>query len=114
MLPLQTRLLLRRNNTCTDQCCPQIIQANLDSCIKTHQKSIQMVKKRQANLEWEGVTGSLTSATISLNLEPKLLSCSIQSVLSFWHHVCCNVGKTSLPPSKNKQKLTAVSEAIGY
>ena len=32
-------------------------------------KSIQTVKKRQENLEWEGVTGSLTSSTVNAKFD---------------------------------------------
>ena len=63
------------------------------------------------NLEWEGVIGSLTSATctanfnLTMNLKlTRLLSHGVQSVLSFWRCMHYIVGKTrDFPWSKNKQ-----------
>ena len=55
-------------------------------------------REGQENLEWEGVIGSLTSATIEMNFDSlklrQLQSYSVQSVSSFQHHLHCIVGKT--------------------
>ena len=80
----------------------------VDSCIKTHQH--RRCKRRQKNLRWQGVIGSLTSAKIeaifywTFHLKLTwLLSHDIQSVSSFRLHVHCIVSKTTdFPRSKNK------------
>ena len=64
------------------------------------------------NLEWEGVIGSLTSATctanfnLTMNLKlTRLLSHGIQSVSSFHCHTNSSVGKTSdFPDLKIKKR----------
>ena len=76
---------------------PQIIQENI--WIQDAQKSAQMAKMRQANLEWEEVTGLLTSGTMEsefwLNVELKtgkviVMQCPVS--LNFCRHRCI-VGK---------------------
>ena len=65
----------------------------------------QQAKRRQENLEWEGVIGSLTSATIATNFEPETdetVLRGVQSVSSFGRHTRCIVGKTFLGLSRSK------------
>ena len=38
-------------------------------------QSTQMVKRRQENIGWEGVIGSLTFATITVNFELEIQGC---------------------------------------
>ena len=108
MLPLPAKATTEDNrNTCTDQLHPtyhwrtQIIQENLDSCIRA-----QMAKKREENLKWDREIGSLTFAIITMNFDwtlslnlTRLLSCSVQSVLSVGHHTRSTVDKTKDFPS---------------
>lgn len=53
-------------------------------------------KKDRTNLGWEGVSGSLTSATIQVNFDclqlTRLLACCVQLVSRFWHHLRCIIG----------------------
>ena len=66
----RSRLPLRRIGTllqtnsvpCTIE--EQIIQGNLDLCIKA-----QMAKKREENLQWEKEIGSLIYATVAVNFD---------------------------------------------
>ena len=47
-----------------------------------HAQVLQTAKRRQENLKWEGVIGSLTSATAALNFETDkavVMHCSISS-----------------------------------
>ena len=56
-----------------------------------------MVRRRQENLKWEEVIGSLTSATTVVNFEPEMdtaVSHSVQSVLSFQHNTHRIASKT--------------------
>ena len=111
MLPLAAEDTTEENrNTCMDQLHPtyhwrtQIIQENLDSCIKA-----QMAKKREENLKWEREIGSLIYATIAMNFDwtlslklTRLLSCDVQWVLSVGCHTYSTVDKTKdLPSLKN-------------
>ena len=52
--------------------------------LKTHHNQHKTAKRKLEKLEWIGVIGSLTSATIASNFElSELLSRGIQSISSF-------------------------------
>ena len=64
------------------------------------------MKRRQENLEYYEVIGSLTSATTAATFDSPsnwkwtwLLSYGVKSGSSFWHHPRCIAGKTSDFPS---------------
>ena len=79
-------------------------QEYLDSFIKTHHNQHRGPRGDRENLKWTGVSGSLTSATVEVNFDPlklrRLLSCGVQSALSFYVKLCI-VGKRMEFPDLN-------------
>ena len=91
MLPLPTEATIEEKNSCTGRrhptyhWTPQIIQEKIGFM---HQDIITQTGWK--NLEWEGVIGSLTSATIKMNFELKadmalVMRCSVSWVFDVTH-----------------------------
>jgi len=67
--------------------------SELDLCVKRHHAQHRQQREGPGHLEWEGVTESLTSATIEVNFDSleltRLLLCGVKLVSTFVVVCCC-------------------------